>query len=63
MDNLKRGFLRFAVWMLILAGICEMWKFTEVAMYGYSQSSIVDAIMAFFLNDWIDRKIWGKDND
>lgn len=63
MTKMKRGFLRFAVFMLILAGICEIWEFTDVATYGYSQKSAADALMAVFLTDWLDTKIWRKDNE
>ena len=59
MDKLKHDFLRFVVWMLITIGISELWKFTDVAMYGYSQRSATDALMAVFLTNWIDSKIWG----
>lgn len=58
MRDWKRNLLRSAVWMLILTGISELWKITDMAMYGYSQRSAVDALMAIFLTDWIDSRIW-----
>jgi hypothetical protein len=60
MDNWKRKILRFAVWLLILQGISSLWKFADVAIYGESQRSAVDAIAAVFMTDWLDSKIWGK---
>ena len=63
MNNLKRSLLHFVVWMLIMIGISELWEFTDVAIYGYSQGSAVDALMAMFMTDWITSKIWRKDNE
>lgn len=57
MDKLKHDFLHFAVWMLITIGISELWKFIDVTMYGDSQRSVADALMAVFLTNWIDSKI------
>ena len=58
MEKLKRGLFRAVVWILISIAICELWEFIEIAMYGESQSSIVDAIMSLFMTDWIHSKIW-----
>ena len=60
MDKLKRYFLQIVVWILISIAISELWEFIEIAMYGESQPSIVDAIMSFFMTDWIHSKIWRK---
>ncbi len=62
MDKLKRAFLHFVVWMLILTGISELWEFVDVAMYGYSQWSAADTIAAVFMTDWIWSKIWRTGN-
>ena len=59
----KRDVLRFVVWLLILQGISSVWEFVDVATYGESQKSAVDAIAAMFMTDWIYGKIWRKDND
>ena len=60
MDKLKRSFLQIVVWILISIAISELWEFIEIAMYGERQPSIVDAIMSFFMTDWIHSKIWRK---
>ena len=60
MDKMKRGFLQFAVFMLILQGISSIWEFIDVATYGECQKSAADAIAAVFMTDWIYGKIWRK---
>lgn len=55
----KRDVLRFLVWLLILQGISSVWEFTDVAMYGESQRSAVDALAAVFMTNWLDNRIWG----
>jgi hypothetical protein len=37
MAKWKLHLLQFVVWMLIMAGISAIWRFTDVAMYGESQ--------------------------
>ena len=58
MPKWKRDILCCLVWLLILQGICSTWDFAEVAMYGESQQSVVDTIMAIFTTNWINSKIW-----
>ena len=58
MAKWKLHLLQFVVWMLIMAGISSIWRFTDVAMYGESQRSAVDALASVFMTDWIYSKIW-----
>ena len=58
MAKWKLHLLQFVVWMLILEGISSIWRFTDVAIYGESQRSAVDALAAMFMTDWIYSKIW-----
>lgn len=51
-------FIRIISIVLILEGVCELWRFTEECLYGFSQSSIVDAIAAYAFTWWLDNKIW-----
>lgn len=57
--NWKRSILRFVVGLLILEGISSIWRFTDVAMFGESQMSAVDAIATVLMTFWIDNRIWG----
>ena len=63
MAKWKLHLLQCVVWFLILVGISSIWEFTDVAIYGESQRSVVDALAAVFMTDWIHSKIWRKDND
>lgn len=63
MAKWKLHLLQFVVWLLILQGISSIWEFLDVAMYGESQRSAVDALAAIFMTDWIHSKIWRKDNE
>lgn len=60
--NWKRKVLQCVVWLLILQGISSLWTFTDVAMFGESQKSAVDAIAAMFMTDWIHSKVFGRTN-
>lgn len=54
-----RTFLRITACLLIFIGICEAWEFAEIALYGISQKSAVDALAAGFIANQIDDRIWG----
>lgn len=56
-------FTRLITWVFILCGICELWDFTEVCLYGTSQTSIVDTIAAYAFAWWLDTKIWEDKKD
>ena len=58
MAKWKLHLLQFVVGMLIMAGITAIWRFADVAMYGESQRSAVDALAAVFMTEWICSKIW-----
>lgn len=62
MTKWKICVLQLAVFVLILQGISSIWELVDVATYGESQKSAVDAIAAVFMTDWIYAKIWRKDN-
>lgn len=62
MDNWKLHLLKCVVFLLILQGISSLWEFADVATYGESQRSAVDALAALFMTEWIHSKIWRKDN-
>lgn len=57
--NWKQIVLRLVVFSLILEGISSIWRFVDVAMFGESQRSAVDALAAVFMANWLDNKIWG----
>lgn len=50
--------LRFIVFLLLLQGISSIWEFVDVATYGESQKSAMDALAAAFMANWLDSKIW-----
>lgn len=54
--------IRFIVYVLILVGICTTWETVDVAMYGYSQHSLMDAIAATIMALCLDTKIWGTNH-
>lgn len=58
MARWKFQLLQIVVWLLILQGISTLWEFIDVAAYGESQKSAVDALAAMFMTDWIHSKIW-----
>jgi hypothetical protein len=53
-----RMFIRIISTAFMLIGICSFWHFTEECFYGFSQSSIVDSIVAIAITFWLDHKIW-----
>lgn len=59
MADWKRKAIRVLVYLLVLAGISAVWAFVDVATYGESQRSAVDAFAAVFMTNWIDNRIWG----
>lgn len=57
-----RGIIRFVAYVLILVGICTIWEFADIAMYGESQHSVADAIAAVIMTNCLDTKIWGTNH-
>lgn len=62
MTKTVQTILRIVVWVLVLEGISSIWEFVDVAMFGESQRSAVDALAAIFMTNWIDNKIWRNDH-
>lgn len=58
MAKWKQTVLQIVVWLLILEGISSIWEFVDVAAYGESQRSAMDALAAMFMTDWVHSKIW-----
>lgn len=61
MSNIMRGLIRAAVFILIFEGLRSIWDFAEVAMYGYSQASVVDSVANLFITNRLDTIIWDKE--
>lgn len=55
-----RTVLRIIAALLIFIGICEVWEFAEIALYGISQKSAVDMLAAGLIANQIDDRIWGR---
>ena len=58
MAKWKQTCLQIAVWLLIMEGISSIWEFVDVATYGESQRSAMDALAVMFMTDWVTSKIW-----